>query len=111
MITPVSDRNFELLGLKRYETILAAISHVLEETVTVHILLNNLDPRKTRLDDLKRFLEASPHFTLMQTILRRRSDYDKSTGVGKSVVEFDKTSKAAKEIKALVKEVEDILYI
>ena len=111
VITPVSDRSFELLGLKSFERIVTAISHVLGETVRVHVLLNNLNPRKSKLDDLKAFIRQSPHFVLLDTVLRTRAHYDKSAGVGKNVIEYDKTSKAAKEIKALVKEVEHILSI
>jgi chromosome partitioning protein len=111
VVTPVSDRSFELLGLKSFEKILAAISHVIDESITVHVLLNNLNPRKVKLDTLKDFIEKSPHFTLMQTVLRTRADYDKSAARGKNVVEYKKDSKAAAEIKSLFKEVRATLSI
>jgi len=111
VITPVSDRSFELLGLKSFEKVVAAISHVIDETVVVRVLLNNINPRKTRLEELKAFIEKSPHFHLMQTVLRTRADYDKSVAKGRSVIEHKRESKAANEIRTLVREIKDILHI
>ncbi len=75
----------------------------------VKVLLNNINPQKSKLDKLKTFIEKSKHFELLDTILRTRVDYDKSAGAGKSVIEYKKDSKAANEIKALVKEIIKIL--
>lgn len=109
VITPVSDKSFELLGIKSFERVLKELSDLIDEKLVVRVLLNNLNPKKSKLDDLKNFIEKSAHFTLLDTILRTRADYDKSAGMGKNVIEHDKESKASKEIKALVKEVIKIL--
>ncbi len=109
VITPVSDKSFELLGLKSFEGILSQLSELIEGELKVKVLLNNINPQKSKLKKLKNFIEKSSHFELLDTVLRTRVDYDKSAGAGKSVVEYKKDSKAADEIKALVKEVKKIL--
>jgi len=111
VITPVSDKNFELLGVKTFEKTLKAISTAIDDTVVVKVLLNNLNPRKSKLDDLMAFLSKSSHFDLMDSILRTRADLDRSVGEGKNVIEYDKKSKATKEMKDLLKEVIYILNI
>lgn len=111
VITPVSDKNFELLGLKSFEQILSQLSTLIEGDLKVKVLLNNLNPQKSRLDKLKDFIQKSEHFELLDTVLRSRIDYDKSAGRGKSVLEYDKDSKAAIEIKSLSKEIQKILNI
>jgi len=109
VITPVSDKSFELLGLKSFEGILSQLSELIEGELKVKVLLNNINPQKSKLNKLKAFIEKSSHFELLDTVLRTRVDYDKSAGAGKSVVEYKKDSKAADEIKALVKEIKKIL--
>jgi chromosome partitioning protein len=111
IITPVSDKSFELLGIKTFEKVLAQLDEIVDHDIRVKVLLNNLNPKKSKLDSLKNFINKSPHFELLETILRHRADYDKSAGDGKNVIEYDKESKAAKEIKDLTKEIKTILKI
>lgn len=111
VITPVSDKSFELLGLKSFEGILSQLSELIDGDLKVKVLLNNINPQKSKLGKLKTFIEKSSHFELLDTILRTRVDYDRSAGAGKSVMEYKKDSKAASEIKTLVKEVKKILNI
>lgn len=111
IITPVSDKSFELLGIKTFEKIISQLNELVEHEVKVKVLLNNLNPKKSKLDTLKEFIVKSPHFELLDTILRSRSDYDKSAGEGKNVIEYDSKSKAAKEIEDLTKEIKKILNI
>jgi len=111
VVTPVSDKSFELLGLKSFEGILSQLNKLIEGDLKVKVLLNNINPQKSKLGKLKTFIEKSKHFELLDTVLRTRVDYDKSAGAGKSVMEYKKDSKAASEIKALVKEVKKILDI
>ena len=47
VITPVSDKSFELLGLKSFEGILAQLSELIQDDLKVKILLNNINPTKT----------------------------------------------------------------
>jgi chromosome partitioning protein len=111
IITPVSDKSFELLGIKTFEKIIEQLNDLVDHEVKVKVLLNNLNPKKSKLDSLKGFINKSPRFELLDTVLRSRADYDKSVGVGKNVIEFDKDSKASKEIKDLTKELKRILKL
>jgi chromosome partitioning protein len=109
VITPVSDKSFELLGIKSFEKILKELSNSINEDIVVRVLLNNLNPKKSKLDHLKSFIEKSKHFHLLESILRTRADFDKSVGCGKNVIEYKKESKASQEMKALIKEIIPIL--
>lgn len=109
VITPVSDKSFELLGIKSFEKVLGELSKLIDEDIIVRVLLNNINPKKSKLDELKTFIESSKHFHLLETILRSRADFDKSAGLGKNVIEYNKDSKASKEIKKLLKELIKIL--
>lgn len=111
VITPVSDKSFELLGLKSFEAILGQLNELVDDSLQVKVLLNNINPNKSQLDSLKQFITKSPHFDILDTVLRNRTDYDKSSSAGKNVMEYDKESKAANEIKNLTKEIKKILNI
>ena len=109
VITPVSDKSFELLGLKNFEKVLKELSEVVKEDIVVRVLLNNINPQKSKLDDLKNFINKSKNFNLLESILRSRTALDKSAGQGMNVIEYEKDSKASKEMQSLVKEVISIL--
>ena len=109
IITPVSHKNFELLGLKNFETVLEELSTVIKSELVVKILLNNIPAQKTKLDTLKEYIDKSAHFDLLDTVLHSRADYDKSAGVGQNVIEYRPKEKAAKEILDLSEEIIKIL--
>lgn len=111
VITPVSDRNFELLGLKTFEKTLIELDDLVEHDIKVKVLLNNINPQKSKLNSLKEYIEKSPHFELLKSILRTRADFDKSVGDGKNVIEYDEESKASNEMRALALEIKNILKI
>ena len=111
IITPVSDKSFELLGIKTFEKILIQLDELVEHDVKVKVLLNNLNPQKSKLDSLKEFINKSPHFELLESVLRHRVDYDRSAGDGKNVIEYNSKSKASIEINNLCNEIIDILKI
>lgn len=111
VITPVSDKYFELLGIKSYEEILAQISEASGQAMKVNVLLNKINPTKSNLKELKDFIESSPYFDLFDTVLRHREDINRSACVGKNVIEYDKKSKASKEMRSLVKEIEKMIEL
>lgn len=109
IITPVSDKSFELLGIKTFEKIINQLNELVEHDIKIKVLLNNLNPKKSKLNGLKTFITKSPYFELLHTVLRNRADYDKSVEEGKNVIEYNSDSKAAKEIRELTKEIKNIL--
>lgn len=105
VITPVSASGRELLGLKRFGTILSEMSEKIKRNIEVNVLLNNISPQKLKLEKLQAFIATSPHFNLLESVLRRRVDFDYSMDEGKSVTEYNKNSKASNELKSLAKEI------
>jgi chromosome partitioning protein len=104
IITPVSHKNFELLGLKNFEKVLKDLSDLTKSNICVKILFNNIPAQKTKLDELKEYINKSNHFEIMKTILHSRADYDRSAGVGQNVIEYSPKEKASNELKELTKE-------
>ena len=109
VITPVSSSGRELLGLKRFGSILEEMSQKANTDIQVHVLLNNINPQKLNLEDLQKYISKSNHLNLLDTVIRRRVDFDYSMDEGKGVAEYNKKGKAAEEIKALAKEVKKLL--
>ena len=110
IITPVSDKLFEILGLKKFESILMELSKIKKEKVKTHILLNNISPFTKKLGDLNEFIQKSEYFILLNSVLRQRADIVHSSSKGLSVAEHNKHSKAHYEILELANEIKKILH-
>ncbi len=111
LITPVSDKPFDLMGLQKYEEILKSLSVIQGETIKTHILFNNINPAMKRFGELVDFICMSDHFELMVSILRQRVDIAHSVGEGKSIKEYRIFSKADQEMDEVIAEVRSILNI
>lgn len=109
LLTPVSLKFYELLGLKKYELILKDLSEKLKRDVIADVVLNKINPSTKQLKEIITFVRSSKYFRLMSTVIRQRVDYENSPGQGKSVVEFNKVGKAAIEIKKLQKEIDSTI--
>jgi len=105
LITPVSDKPFDLMGLQKYEEILKTLSEIQEETITTNVVFNNLNPALRRFGEIVDFVCLSEHFELMTSVLRQRVDVANSVGVGKSIREYRRFSRADREFEALCDEV------
>lgn len=111
LITPVSDKPFDLMGLQRYEEILKDLSKIQGEKVKTHILFNNINPAMKKFGDLIEFICSSEHFELLVSVLRQRVDFAHSVGEGKSVKEYHPLSKASEEMDVLFDEIKTLLDI
>ena len=80
-----------------------------EEDISVKILLNNINPQKKNLDDLKKFLNKTPLFSLLKSTTPTRAAYDKALGKGLGILEYKLDSKAGLEMQKLVNEIEVII--
>lgn len=109
IITPVSDKLFEILGLKKFESILIELSQIKKEKVKSHILLNNISPFTKKLDELNEFIQKSEYFVLLNSVLRQRADIVHSSSKGLAVAEHNKQSKAHDEVLELANEIKKIL--
>lgn len=111
LITPVSDKPFDLMGLQKYEEILKSLSEIQGETIKTHILFNNINPAMKRFGELIEFICMSEHFELLTSVLRQRVDIAHSVGEGKSIKEYRIFSRADQEMDELFDEVKPILNI
>lgn len=111
LITPVSDKPFDLMGLQKYEEILKSLSEIQGELIQSHVIFNNLNPALKNYGDLMGFVCASEHFELMFSVLRQRVDIANSIGAGKSIKEFRQFSKADQEFDELIEEIKSKLDI
>jgi chromosome partitioning protein len=109
IITPVSDKLFEILGLKKFEEILTELSSIKKQPIKAHILLNNISPFTKNLDDISEFIQKSNNFILLKNILRQRADVTHSSAKGLSVAEYSNQSKAHSEFFELSIELLNIL--
>lgn len=111
LLTPVSDKPFDLMGLQKYEEILKSLSQIQGELIVTNIIFNNLNPSMKNFGDLIEFICLSEHFKLMTSVIRQRVDIANSIGVGRSVKEFRIFSKADQEFDALFEEIKLLLDI
>lgn len=111
LITPVSDKPFDLMGLQKYEEILKSLSDIQGETIKTHILFNNINPSMKRFGDLIEFVCTSEYFELMVPILRQRVDIANSVGEGKSIKEYRIFSRGDQEMDELFEEIKTKLNI
>jgi len=111
IITPVSNSMIEIYGLENFKQILTDLKEI-DPDIKSFVLLNNIDPRASKaIIELQEYIQNnSNYFELLQTIIRRRSDFVKSFELGKSVIEINNKSKASKEIKNLIDNIEKILF-
>lgn len=112
IITPVSNSLIELYGLEKFKLIISELKEINPE-IKAHILLNNINPSATTIvEDLKGFLLSDDEkFNVINGIMRQRVDYRKSFELGQSVVEMDSTSKAANEVKTIIKHLKVLLEL
>jgi len=111
LITPVSDKPFDLMGLQKYEEILKTLSQIQGATLKTHVVFNNLNPALRRFGDIVEFVCMSEHFELMTSVLRQRVDLANSVGVGKSIKEYRRFGRADQEFDGLTQEVRQHLGI
>lgn len=110
IITPVSTEFLEVIGLEKYKKIIKEVSKKVRKNIKTHVVLNKIHHSQQNFGDIQEFIQKSTNqFTLMNSVLRRRSDFSISLSHGFSVCEFDKNSDSSKEIKKLISEITKIL--
>lgn len=107
LLTPVSSEFTELLGLEKYKQILEQISIQSGNKVITNVVLNKINPSQKHFDEIVDFINGSPYFVKLNSILRRRVDFANSVAHGFSVNELDATSESAKEFNQLLQEIID----
>ena len=111
VITPASDKTFDLMALKRYEMVLEQLSKSARKHITSYVVLNNISPMTKKFDEINDFITDSESFKLFDSVLRQRVDFARSSGEGLSVCEYSKSGKANNEMLAFNEEVVRLLNI
>lgn len=109
LLTPVSTKFYEVLGLKEYERILAEISNDIGRVLVTNVILNKIHHNTKALEDIVNHVSKSKYFNLMETIIRDRADYANSPSEGMNVCEFNEKGAAALDIKELTSELNSII--
>ncbi|CAA6810828.1 MAG: Unknown protein [uncultured Campylobacterales bacterium] len=104
IITPVSSKFIEILGLQTYENILHEIEKSNGSIIKTNVVLNNINPITKDFKDIRNFINESNHFNLLNSILRQRADIANSVANGLGITEIKGNDKAIKEFKEFVKE-------
>ena len=105
LITPLSDKGFDVMSLNKYEKILEKISAIKKETVKTNILLNNINPQTKSMEGVQEFIKKSPHFTIIPAVIRTRVAISYASSKGLAVIEDDQESKSTLEFEKLVKHI------
>lgn len=113
LLTPVSSKFYELLGLKEYSKILNNINKEIriknELPLVANVVMNKINPNTIDLSEMKNFIKSDANFHLLNSIIRQRVDYENSPSVGESVIEFSPNSKASIELNEFIKELDQII--
>jgi len=97
LITPVSSKFIEILGLQTYENILFEIEKSSGNILQTNVILNNINPNVKNFTDISNFINKSKHFNLMKSVLRQRADISNSVATGLGITEIKSNEKAVKE--------------
>jgi len=104
LITPVSSKFIEILGLQTYENILKEIEKTNEMKIETNVVLNNINPIVKDFEDISSFIGQSKYFNLLDSVLRQRADIANCVSEGLGITEVKKNDKAVNEFIAFVKE-------
>ena len=104
LITPVSSKFIEILGLQTYENILKEIEKTNEMKIETNVVLNNINPIVKDFEDISSFINQSKYFNLLDSVLRQRADIANCVSEGLGITEVKKNDKAVNEFIAFVKE-------
>lgn len=110
VITPVALSGVEIFGLQEFEKILIEAKKQTGRDIPCYVLVNRVvKSSKIRLEDGLAFIKGKDAFNLLKSRLGQRIAFQRAYENGKNVIELNKTSLAAKEMAAVVKEIKQII--
>jgi chromosome partitioning protein len=109
VITPVSPSQIEIFGLQKFAKIVEKAREY-NPNLKVFVLINNADARSiSELIELEEFIQNNPTFEILNSKIFRRVDYKRAYQQGLSVCEYKPSSKACREIRKLIKEINTLI--
>ncbi|MDO9528986.1 MAG: ParA family protein [Syntrophales bacterium] len=104
VVIPVRPSQIEVFGLNRFMSVLNTIKK------TGHVLINCAYTTSVKkIENLFEFVDNINGLKQLKTVIRYRVDYQDSYASGKSVIEHNKGSQAAKEMHKLRHELREVL--
>lgn len=112
VICPTTDSSYDLYGLLMFsKKFTGAEFKKAKKNFKLFILANRIEPRTKGYAEIESFVEDNKKvMKLFETKLHNRADYKTAFDKGMGVTELSRTQ-AGKEIKALLREVEECLKI
>lgn len=111
IIVPANDDINELIGLRRFDQLLAELSEEMNTHIVARVLFNRTHPNRKHFDEAERFLGHAKHLTRLNTVISRRKEYPLAAAKGYGVTELASTkySDAARETTKLNDEIKAIM--
>ncbi|RUM41180.1 MAG: ParA family protein [Desulfurobacterium sp.] len=108
VVTPVSPSQIEIFGLQKFAQIIEKAKEYRPD-LKVYILINNADARSmSEIIELEKFIQTVPLFRILSSRIFRRVDYKRAYQQGLSVCEYKPDSKACREVKRLIREIDSL---
>lgn len=105
VIVPIQPSPLDVLAAAKTVKALLAVRAEFNPGLKCCFLINRATPRTTLAGEIRKILKNYYPFPVLATMLHDRQAYKQSLSTGQSVIEFDKTSAAAKEIGLLTVEI------
>jgi len=105
VIIPLQPSPLDIRSARQTVAVCRAIQEKLGKRIQCYFLLNKINPRTTLGRQVAGHLEKMYRLPIFQTRLQNRIIYQQSLIYGKSVLEYGKNNKAAKEVGDLLVEV------
>ncbi|MGR5253623.1 ParA family protein [Vibrio astriarenae] len=111
VITPAMDTMKELIGLAAFDRTLTEISDAIGAEIKAHVLYTRSHRNTKRFDRLDAHVEGCDHLQRLTATMPHSTDYDRADTHGLGVYEFAPTKygKAAKDMKAIADEIQQLM--
>lgn len=114
VIVPANDSPTELIGLASFDQVLAKISEKLGFDLVTHVLLCKTPPNKKNFPEMESHIAESHHMKLLDNRLPYRTGrygFQESLRNGQGITEIKngRSSKAGRELRNLVTEIQTLL--
>ena len=113
VIVPANDGPTEVIGLTTFDKTLSEISREFDVEINAKLLLTRVNPNRKYFDDIESFVAKSTHMTKLNGRLPARKEYASAMYDALGVTEHKATkySVAARDVKAVAKEIKNLLCI
>lgn len=109
VIIPLQPSPLDIRGIANTVKALQVIQEKINPKLKCCFLVNRITPRTILANEIRATLEKTYPFPVLKTMLHNREAYKQSLITGLSVIEYDKASPAAQEIRNLLVEITKVI--